>query len=67
MAKQVAGHELKGLKAYYSTADSELHFPLMALIDYKVGLCEEISLKCSSILMSLLVVRVAQHSPCAML
>jgi hypothetical protein len=31
---KVAGHELKGLKAYFSVADPDLHFPLMALIDY---------------------------------
>ena len=34
-AAKVAGHELKGLKALFSTNTPGLCFPLMALIDYK--------------------------------
>jgi hypothetical protein len=32
---KVASHELKGLARYFSCAVRGLHFPLMALIDYR--------------------------------
>lgn len=34
-AAKVAGHELKGLQAYMNTGVKELHYPLMALVDYR--------------------------------
>jgi hypothetical protein len=34
-AAKVAGHELKGLQAYMNAGVKELHYPLMALVDYR--------------------------------
>jgi hypothetical protein len=34
-AAKVAGHELKSLIAYVNCEIPDLHFPLMALVDYR--------------------------------
>ena len=34
-AAKVAGHELKGLQAYFNCEVKGLCFPLMALVDYR--------------------------------
>lgn len=34
-ARKIGGHELKGLMSYYNCQIPGLHFPLMALIDFK--------------------------------
>jgi len=34
-AIKAAGHELKGLMCFYNLRMKDLHFPLMALIDYR--------------------------------
>jgi hypothetical protein len=31
----VAGHELKGLKAYFSLGMTDIRVPIMALVDYR--------------------------------
>ena len=33
--QQVAGHELKGLKAYFSLGMTDIRVPIMALVDYR--------------------------------
>ena len=34
-ASTVAGHELKGMQAYFNCAINGMNLPLMALVDYK--------------------------------
>jgi Clustered mitochondria len=45
-AMKVAGHELKGLISYFNLNMKDLHFPIMSLVDYLVGVSVRRALAC---------------------